>query len=391
MASLFQQKSSRFWWVKYRDPKTGKVVRKPTPFEHGDRRQTRQAEILRSEREIDELRAPAAGGAMVWSAWVTDYLRKRHAASPLTLTRKLTIWRTLDRYLDEKKLTTPAMVNREHCLAYLPWRKEQRSFKSKRDGVAHNTILLELRVFHSILQEAVRRGWCVGNPCSRLEIAKETPREKPELTDEQIEIIRAAIQERFSRSFEGEQGKEERKNAEFLRISFEIAIAQGCRMSETLISMEDVDLINLEITMLAKGRKRYTAPMNPCLVPLFQDLIAKGAKWTYERPRMSSLIWFKFLDRLRENHPSLRRVSFHSTRVTVASRMGRGGVQERVAMAILNHASTTVHRIYRRVQRSEVAGAWETLAPRSPSSETSGAPSTNSPPPPASSSSHAKT
>lgn len=358
MASLFKRPKSRFWWIKFRNLQ-GKIVRKATPYCHDDQRQTRQAEILRAQSEIEELRSPRSDEATRWGNWVTDYLQKRHAASPKTLTRKLTAWRTLERYLNEMRLPAPSVVNREHCLAYLPWRKAARSFKSKRADVAHNTVLLELRVFHSILQEAVRRGWCHSNACSRLEIAKETPKEKPELTDEQIKIIRDAIAARMARNFESDG---ERRNAEFLRVSFEIAIAQGCRMSETLINLDDVDLHNREVTMLAKGRKRYTAPLNPSLIPLFQELKDRGQQWTYEMPPIPSLIWFKFLDKLRAKHPTLKRVSFHSSRVTVASRLGRGGVPERVAMAILNHASTTVHRIYRRVAPSEIRGAWETLS-----------------------------
>ncbi len=384
MASLFKQKKSRFWWIKFRDP-TGKIVRQATPFDHSDHRQTRQAEILKAKRHVEELQTPRLDETTRWAVWVVDYLRKRHAASPKTLSRKLTIWRTLERFLNESRLPTPANVKREHCLAYMPWRKERRSFKARNAPIHHNTVILELRIFQSILQEAVRRGWVMGNACSRLEIARQTPKEKPELTDEQIQIIRDAIRVRAEKE---DTTDEERRNTQFLRVSFEIAIAQGCRMAETLIALEDVDLHNMEITMLAKGRNRYTAPMNPCLVPLFTELRASGAKWTYDQPNIPSLIWFKFWDRLRRKHPSMKRVSFHSTRVTVASRLGRGGVQERVAMAILNHASTTVHRIYRRVQKSEVAGAWATLS--NPKSETQGSTATSPTPRETSSSSHGK-
>jgi len=369
MASLFKRPRSRFWWIKFRDH-SGRCIRQATPYSHLDTRDTRRAEILRAEKEVTELRSPRADDSTRWANWVVDYLRKRHAASPKTLERKLTIWRTLAKYLEETHLATPANVTREHCLNYLPWRRAKRSFRSKHHGVAHNTVLLELRVFHSILQEAVRRGWCAGNPCARLEIAKETVREKPELTDEQIQIIRGAIQTRLNRNALSE---EERRNSQFLHISFEIAIAQGCRMSETHILLEDVDLKNMEITLLAKGRKRYTAPLNPALVPLFKEL--HGRTWTYEPPRMPSLVWFKFIDGLRRTHPGFARVSFHSTRVTVASRLGRGGVHERVAMAILNHASTTIHRIYRRVAPSEIRGAWQALG-NTPKTETPDAPPT---------------
>jgi hypothetical protein len=41
----------------------------------------------------------------------------------------------------------------------------------------------------------------------------------------------------------------------------------------------------------------------------------------------------------------LKDVSFHSTRVTVISRLERAGAKEKTVMDLVNHASTTVHRI----------------------------------------------
>jgi site-specific recombinase XerD len=330
--------------------------------------------VEHEKRERESLRQPGELRGLLWQTWVIDFLKQRHAASPKTLSRKLTAWRTLASYLHEKKIPTPAHLTRQHCLDYVKWRKWSGNLRTKKRNVSINTVLLDLKMLGSIVQEAVRRAWIQSNPCYRLEIAREIPKQKPELSPSDIELIRAGIARKLADPY----NDEERRNAEFLRVSFEIALAQGCRLFETYLELDDIDTENMEIMFLAKGRKRYTAPLSPDLLPLVTELRKRGQTFTYTKPRMPSLVWFKFLDMLRRKHPQLKRVSFHSTRVTVVSRLGRAGVPERVAMALVNHSSTTIHRIYRRVDRSELPRVWEALKPlsqgRHPLVESSGVP-----------------
>jgi integrase len=53
--------------------------------------------------------------------------------------------------------------------------------------------------------------------------------------------------------------------------------------------------------------------------------------------------------------------TFHSTRVTVASRMARGNVSIVKAMRLLNHSSELVHRSYQRLQAADVADVFDSL------------------------------
>lgn len=55
-------------------------------------------------------------------------------------------------------------------------------------------------------------------------------------------------------------------------------------------------------------------------------------------------------------------LSFHSTRVTVVTRLARAGVQERVAMRYVGHASATIHRIYTRLQVDDLKCCVEVLS-----------------------------
>lgn len=361
MASLMKRPRSPYWWIQFRDTSTGKVRRQSTKFRHDDPLETRKARELRVERELQEIRLPSATAHMKWDLWVMPFLEARHAASPKTLRRKQVTWRTLSAYLEEKHIPTPAHLKREHCLDYLPWRRKLGHLLTRgknRRPLAHNTTLGEVKCLGSIVQEAIRRQWIPSNPCYRLEIAKEMPKQKPELTDGDIALIRAGIAAKLANP----HNDEEREHAEFLRVSFEIALGQGCRMFETYLDIwQDVNLDNMEITFLAKGRKRYTAPLSPKLVPLFKQLRERGQQFTYKQPRLMSLVWFKFLDVLRRRHPQLQRVSFHSTRVSVITRLGRAGVPEQVAMRLVNHASSTIHRVYRRVDASELPKVWQAL------------------------------
>lgn len=356
MASLYERPGSPFWWIKFRVG--GRIVRKSTGFRLDDAHQTKKAREMRRQKEADEDAVSRECDHMQWGKWVVPFLERAHDASPRTMDRKLGAWAYLADYLDAKKLPTPAHLTRQSCLEYVEWRKT-----AGNRPVCINTILLELRYFSSILQEAVRRDWIPANPCFRLGIARQTPKEKAELKESDIELIRAAIAEKV---------KANAAHADFLRVSFEIAIAQGCRLTETYLDLQDIDTDNMEVTFLAKGRKTYRAPLNPTLLPLIDELRRKRRRYTYTRPPVPSLTWWQFFEELRRKHPHLKRASFHSARVTVPSILARAGVPETVAMKLLNHKSTTVHRIYRRIAPSELGAVWDALKPlgKRPSSET---------------------
>jgi integrase len=112
-----------------------------------------------------------------------------------------------------------------------------------------------------------------------------------------------------------------------------------------------------------KGGEPYVAEMNPSLVPLIEELRASGVEYTYDRPLIPSLKWFKFFNQLRAKYPEFDRVSFHSTRVTCISRLERAGAPESAVMKLVGHSSTTIHRIYKRTKSDELQSFWSAVAP----------------------------
>jgi integrase len=350
MASIYKRPGSQFWWIKFHDPNRprldarGKPIprRESTGYRIGTGEQKRKAQELEAEYTLRERQSNQAHPNEAWKNWVTPFLDLRYQNSPNTCSRAKTAWRTIKMFLAEQQLALPRQLTREHCFQYLTWRNKPNKSQAKYRA-CHNTALLELKFLRVIMREAVLRKYCVGNPCSELGIKKSPPREKPELTPEIVARIRAAIQ----------ATPEPLHTA--LHHSFEISYHHGVRLSATYLNpMEDVwfDSGLWKIRFTQKGNRTSTKILHPHLVPLFEKLRANKCTETYPKPprrEWLSAEWGRFLRR-HKIRDALPGVSFHSTRVTVATTLARKGVDQRIAMEYVDHASTTVHRSYVRLK-----------------------------------------
>lgn len=374
MAHLYKRTGSPFWWIKFRDPANGLIVRQSTGFRIGRKDETDKAYLLESEKTTDERRSATARHASRFENWVEGFI-EHHYANPLTLSRVRATWKLLQSYLHEIGVHHPEHLRREHCLNYLDWRLNRGHRNSPGDRkLSRNTVILELKFLGKVMSEAVNREWIEYNVAYRLGIKRARAKERAEMTDAHADIIRQEI----ARLKAIARNEADRLNADFLHLSFEIANAQGIRLHETHFHLRDqVDTEAQTLTLRAKGKDDLVQPINPDLLPLLESLIAEGREWTYRKPRMPSLQWAKLFKRLRAIHPELQAVSFHSTRVRVISRLERAGAPEPAVKKLVNHASTTVHRIYRRVKREELAPYWSALR----SGPTSPPPASACPPP----------
>lgn len=353
MASLYKRTDSIFWWIRSKDG----LIRESTGLRYDSPAETRKARDLCMQWSLREDREPAAKAHHAWDRWVPQFIAARYAHAPKSLSRMQGVWRTINTFLAERKIITPRQLLREHCLQYVDWRtngKGQGHSNSKTTGrrISRNTVVLETKILSTVMTEAVHRGYVEFNPAWRLGLRREPAQIKGELSDEHVNRIREAIAEAKAAGYE---------HAEFLHVSFEVALAQGWRLSETHFALENVDFNGLTAQIVVKGRKTEVRNLNPAIVPLLRKLLARGQTHTYRLPNNPPLVWFKVFDALRQRHPGFGRVSFHSTRVTAISRMERAGVPEAVVMKLVGHSSTTVHRVYRRVQGRELAQAWAAL------------------------------
>lgn len=351
MASLYPRKNSPFWWLQFRDSKTGKLVNRSTGLRRDDAEHTREAKRLRAQWEQQELSAPRAAGGEAWAEWVPTYLKTRYAKSPLTATRAESCWRALSTYFKAKGLRSARVLTRADAMAYIGWRLSDEAWTSGLRRVKYNTALLELKFPSGIMREAVSRGIALVNPCIQLGLKREKTKVKPEISDEEFEKIERALSsaDEIARPYN-----------EAMRISWAIAIRQVCRLRETCVPLDDVNLEEGTITFRIKGGREHTAALHPELVPLFTRLKAEGRRMAYPMPDNFAKCWYYFFRRHGLSH-----LTFHSTRVTGVTRLRRQGVDVRVAMEFVGHSSLIVHQIYQRRRKNEQSAAITALS-RSP-------------------------
>jgi site-specific recombinase XerD len=354
MASLYKRAGSPYWWIQHNDG-TGK---QSTKFRHDLAAETRKAKAMKAEWDLRET-TDAPAKYHKWE-WVMPWLSGRYSHSPNTASRMIGTWKTWLVFLSENKIFGPRNVTREHAMQYLQWRKSKGHMNGRtRPGrpICHNSALLEIKTLSTVMKEAVTRGYVSFNPLYRLGLGKEPVKIKAACTDEHIAIIRAAIAERKASA----KTENQRIVADALDASFEIAIRQGIRLHETHRPLSAFDIVNGTIELIAKGRKTETRALNPDLIPLIKKWQAEGRHETFKRPTNLGLAWWKFMNELRAKHPDMKRVSFHSTRVTVVTRLHDAGVPEAMCMELVGHASKTVHHVYVRSDPVKTRDSWNRM------------------------------
>lgn len=342
MASLIRRADSPYWRVAYRNPLTGKRVREATRYRCDDRMQTRKARELCAKRSYEEKSAGAVNQGDRWQVWVRGYLAGRYDPAGLTYSRYAGVWRTVEGFLIEYGFTVPSLVNHSAVMAYLDWRRDP---EKQGRAIAPRTILIEIKVLGLVMDEAIRRGAALVNPCHRLGLSRKATREKPVISRDEEKMIRAALVDKPG----------------WMRVSFDIAMAQGCRFKETRLPLSDIDVDRLKILFRAKGGKVFETALNPVLVPLIQKLKKGGQRLTWDLPPnellQTSRSWTRFFRKI-----GLAHICFHSTRVTAITRAHMAGVSQAKAMRFFGHSSWSVHAIYTKLGTEDVSDVANALA-----------------------------
>lgn len=333
--------------MSYICPKSGKRLCKATRWRIDDPAGYKHALKFAADRSKDSRAMRASAKKEGWIMWVTDYLSERYRKKPKTLTRYLNAWDWLRVYLEEKGIHHPEALDYVAARQYIPWRTQLRRHCGK--VITFNTAMTELKIMGVIMGEALRRGYCGTNPCLRMGLKREDPAEKPEMTDEEIALIRQLVAEKES---------ELKLPDRWMTTSFEIAIHHGCRLSETSMAMSAVDLVRQTLRFNAKGGKVFTVRIHPGLLPHIQALKKAGATHTCRLPQMASKEWHTLL----KGRDELTHLCFHCTRVTVITRLARAGVPIQQAMAYVGHSSQAVHRIYQRLKADDLSLCTQALA-----------------------------
>lgn len=351
MASLIRRPRSPFWYIQHRDLTTGKWIRIATKYRIGIGTDTRKAREAAAEYTVKENQAAVIGPNERWELWVDEWISSMKI-SKKSIDRYRSSWENVFAFFKRQEIPAPRYVSYETCMNFLAWRKKH-AVGRKKTPACHNTALLELKVLGFVMGEAVRRNYAIANPCRELRISREKPREKPELTDKQIATIRDAL----------------RFEEEWMSDAFELAIHHGCRISECRVAMSDVDLMRGVLFFRnMKGDKPFSVPIHPGIRPLLERKAAANALYVANVPENDSKPFTLLFKRL-----GMIGVSFHSTRVSVVSRLARSpGIKPEIAMRYVNHSSELVHRIYQRLRSDDLLGVSDAL--NIPLSETPDAP-----------------
>ena len=270
----------------------------------------------------------------VWETWVPGWMKLHYRGSPLTLQRYETVWSHLFEFLQEKGLLVPRSVTYSAAGNYLEWRISQK--RRRGTQINYNTALLELRFLSSVMREAVRRGFAEGNPLAQLGLGRQNVKEKPEITAAEEARIRSEL----------------RSRPVWMQDCFDVGMAQGCRLTETATPLAKIDLARGTITFKGKGNKVFTTMLHPTLRPLAQRKFEEGARNLVDLPAMPAKCWWQFFREVNLPH-----LCFHSTRVSVVTRLCRAGVPQGVAQSYVGHSDGLVHRIYQRLSVADLSAA----------------------------------
>ncbi len=334
MASLYKKQRSPFWFIQFIDT-DGKRRNKSTSLRWDNPAETVKARALRAGLEAKELTRRAgeiSGGG--WDTWVPQYL-ERHCENPQTLERYNSIWAWLALWLQERHYHSPRTITYRVVLEYLDWRTSYKRKAGKAAG--RNTAILELKILAMIMGEAVRLGHADANPLVSLKLRRDKPAKKPELTDEEIRVIREAL----------------KTEPEWMQTAFDISLHTGCRLRETRLPLDCIDFAENKITFPSpKGGedRAFSVPMPSALRPLLKRICKTGREFTVDFPFQPSRQWNIFFNRIKKPH-----LCFHCLRVTYINRLRRARVPREVAMRLVNHSSELVHKIYQREKVEDVA------------------------------------
>jgi hypothetical protein len=330
MASIRRHARSPYWYLRKREPDGGKWTEQTTGLRADDPADTRKAQRLADAASIKE-KATRGTDNPAFVVWVPAFIAAHGARKAAGTARRMVIvWQALRQFLASEGIIYPRQIRYAHGEKYIVWRK-----KTPLHGraVGHNTALLEIKFLSQLLNEAVRREYVETNQLVHLGIARAPQKIKPELTDDQIRTL-------LERS---------RSEPKWLERCIWIATYTGCRFSECAIESSHVDIIHGTIT-LTDAKRQQTDPRKLFTVPLPIELLHIFAEM---HRNVETVTCRLSQDKNGRINYFFRQcgvpASFHSLRVTFITRCHRGGLTESQAMALVNHSSSLVHRLYSRL------------------------------------------
>lgn len=331
MASAFTRPDSPFYFLRFQNP-DGSWGKKKLNVRKDDPDCERKVKMAVLNLRMGEVKKANGGASRQHWSWVAAYLQQ-HYQNLKSLSRAKNAWAAVEVFCDAMDIQSPEHVTFDHGHQYVAWR--QNPPKALIKARAKNTALLEVKIWSKIMDGAVRKGLATANPLFRLGIKREAVKEKPEIMPEEQVIIEAAL----------------KSEPQWMQDCWLVAMKHGCRLREVQVPLipQRLNLRERIIVFEGKKSKLHAAPLHRDCIPMVERRMAEGAKLLVELPPLPSKHWYRFFHALGLGH-----LSFHSTRVSVVTRLVRSGAPEAQTMKYVGHASVTIHRVYQRHRMSDV-------------------------------------
>jgi len=277
------------------------------------------------------------GVSAMFNRWVPKWIEYAYTNEG-TRSGHQRAWASLSSYFGIRRVLHPGEVSYGLCHDYMAWRT---TGGKDRKAVKWNSVTTELRLLAVVMQEALRRGFVIANPCARLGMARRDTKQKRAITRDEEALIFSKLKEPW------------------MIESFLVAMKQGCRLREVQVPLQR---INTEadpntITFKVKGGRMHPAPLHKDLLPLVERARAEKRKVLVPQPPASAAAaWHVFFRQI-----GLDDLCFHCTRVTVVTRLCEAGYSESQTMAYVGHSSSLVHDLYRKMRPVAVAALGDAL------------------------------
>ena len=264
-----------------------------------------------------------------WDAWVPGFLGNRYAESGITLRRVEDYWHAVRAFLTARRVQAPRNLDYATAAGYVQWRV---STKLKGRKVRKNTAISELRFLKLLCREAVRQGYTNVNPCAEVETRLDPRKAKAEISEEDERKIEVVLNDA----------------PQWMRDHWTVLICQGCRLREAEVPLDMIDEFRMEIAFRIKGGRTHRTTMHPALLPLLYRAREAGQKTLVKiESGNPSRDWVRLFEK------AGLKLSVHSTRVTVITRLLRKGFSAARVCAYIGHTEM-VNVIYRRLQPADV-------------------------------------
>lgn len=330
MARLYKRADSPYWYLEYRNAEG--VQRESTGLRQGTREGQRTATGMLNQKLAEEKALSDLPMQSAFANWVMPFIRQHCVNSLSTFHNYRHRWDVISMFLRSRKLRFPVEITYGLAFEYLEWRVTGGGGAK----VTQNTAKDDLDTFRLIMSEAVRRGFCTGNPLLRLRIKSVSRRERPEITEKDLARIR----------YELRHGKWPL----WMLIHFEIGMHTARRISEARTAMKTMNLERGEYTVRVKGGSTKTKPIHPELLKLLR---AKEGKYEKEISRgRATWTWRKFFNSL-----GMKDYTFHCLRSTFIARGRRAGIDRWTLMQIADHATVAINVHYDRFGDSDLRSA----------------------------------